>query len=366
MASLRGRIDFRGMAIVVVVLAVGGFALSRVGALRNPVLRTADQLASSENYPAPDFQGIASWINSSPLTVEALRGQVVLVDFWTYSCVNCIRTLPFLKAFHSTYGQSGLQIVGVHSPEFSFEKIEANVRAAVQEHEVTWPVAMDNDLRTWDAYKNRFWPHVYLLDQSGHVRYDFIGEGRDKPMESAIRTLLARPGLKLPPPVPLSMPGLTEHMTPEIYLGTERGAVEGSLANPEGFRQGHPFRYAAPSQAEVQQVGPGGKFFLAGLWLESPESIQPASPGAQVILSFFAKDVYVVGGPQGATPASLGITLDGQPLPADSSGEEVRNATVNLDRRDLFHLIHLPQEGTHLLTLTAHDTSALLFTFTFG
>jgi thiol-disulfide isomerase/thioredoxin len=365
---MRGKIDFRIVTVIVLALAVGGFALSRVGVLRNPILRTAGaaEAHSTENYAAPDFEGITAWINSSPLTIADLRGQVVLVDFWTYSCINCIRTLPFLKTFYSAYQKDGLQVVGVHSPEFSFEKVQANVQAAVQEHEVTWPVAMDNDMRTWDAYKNRYWPHVFLIDRTGHVRYDFIGEGSDKAIESAIRALLARPGLTLPAPATLPHSDVSQQLTPEIYLGPQRGAVQRSLGNPEGFRQGHPFRYATPTAAEVQQAGPGGRFFLSGTWLESAEYVQPAAPGAQLILLFFAKDVYIVAGPEGSAAASVSITLDGRPPPADLSGVDVQGGTLTMGRRDLFHLIHLPAEGTHFLTITAPDTSAQLFTFTFG
>jgi thiol-disulfide isomerase/thioredoxin len=365
---MRGKVDFRIVTVVVLALAIGGFALSRVGALRNPVLRTAGaaEAHSHENYPAPDFEGIAAWINSPPLSITALHGQVVLVDFWTYSCVNCVRTLPFLKTFYSTYQPDGLQVVGVHSPEFSFEKVQANVQAAVLEHGVTWPVAMDNDLRTWGVYRNQYWPHVYLIDRNGDVRYDFIGEGNDKAIESEIRSLLARPGLTLPGPATLPRSDVSQQLTPEIYLGPKRGIPQGSLGNPEGFRQGHPFRYALPTAAQVQQAGPGGRFFLAGTWLESAEDVMPAAPGAQIILLFFAKDVYIVGGPQGSTPASLGLTLDGGPPGVDVSGEDVRSGTLTMGRRDLFHLIHLPSEGTHVLTLTARDASAQLFTFTFG
>jgi thiol-disulfide isomerase/thioredoxin len=163
------RIDFRLVTAVVFVLAVGGFAASRLPGLRSPVLKSAvsAQANKEESLPAPDFQGITAWINSPPLSIGSLKGDVILVDFWTYSCVNCIRTLPFLKAFYATYHPFGLQIVGVHSPEFSFEKVESNVRAAVSEHGVVWPVAMDNDRSTWDAYRNQYWPHVYLVDRTG-------------------------------------------------------------------------------------------------------------------------------------------------------------------------------------------------------
>jgi len=140
---------------------------------------------------APEFVGIVQWLNSESLTLADLRGKVVLVDFWTYSCINCLRTLPYLRDWHEKYAGKGLVIVGVHSSEFDFEKSEDNVRQAVARERVTWPVAMDNNFETWRAYRNRFWPHKFLLDKSGVVRYDHIGEGAYLETESKIRELLA-------------------------------------------------------------------------------------------------------------------------------------------------------------------------------
>lgn len=144
--------------------------------------------------PAPDFRGIEQWINSSPLSLTELQGKVVLVDFWTYSCINCQRTLPYVRSWQDKYADHGLVIVGVHSPEFDFESVEANVREAVERERVTWPVAMDNDFSTWRAYENRWWPHKFLIDQDGLIRYDHIGEGAYQETELHIRNLLVEAG----------------------------------------------------------------------------------------------------------------------------------------------------------------------------
>ena len=127
--------------------------------------------------PAPEFVGITKWLNSNPLTMAELRGQVVLIDIWTYTCINCLRTLPYIRDWNSKYAGNGLTIVGVHSPEFEFEKREEGVREAIVRESVAWPVAMDNDFKTWMAYKNRYWPHKFLIDHNGRVIYDHIGEG---------------------------------------------------------------------------------------------------------------------------------------------------------------------------------------------
>ena len=360
--------DFRVVTVVVLVLALGGFLASRLTTLRTPVLSTAGaaEAHSNEDYPAPNFQGVTAWINSPPLSVTDLRGKVVLVDFWTYSCINCIRTLPFLKSFDAQYRPFGLDIVGVHSPEFSFEKVQSNVQAAVMERGVVWPVAMDNDLKTWTAYKNQYWPHVYLVDRQGNVRYDFIGEGQDAAMQAAIRTLLAEPGVTLPraAPLPVSGPSQTQ-LTPEIYLGPQRGQVQGSLANAEGYRSGA-FDYPPPDPGRIQQAGPGGQFFLSGPWRAAGEDIQPGAAGAQVILPFYARDVYIVGGPAASGAATLSVMLDGQPVPVALSGQDVHDGVVTLDHRDLYHLVHLGGVQYHVLTLSTRDANGELFTFTFG
>ena len=158
---------------------------------RDPEATGGRHRRSCEDYgPAPDFHGIARWLNSEPLTLRELRGRVVLVDFWTYSCINCLRTLPYIREWDERYRDAGLTIVGVHSPEFAFERVESNVRENVRELGVRYPVALDNDFVTWQSWRNQYWPAKYLIDKRGHVRYYHFGEGDYAETEEAIRTLL--------------------------------------------------------------------------------------------------------------------------------------------------------------------------------
>ena len=171
---------------------------------------------------APEFDGIEGWLNSEPLTLERLRGRVVLIDFWTYSCVNCLRTLPFVTEWDSRYRGSGLTIVGVHSPEFAFEREEANVRENVGKLGIEYPIALDNGFRTWSAWSNQYWPAKYLIDREGHVRYYHFGEGDYDETEEAIRELLARRGTSVPMASGLEDDSPRGRVTPESYLGYER------------------------------------------------------------------------------------------------------------------------------------------------
>jgi hypothetical protein len=224
---------------------------------------------------------------------------------------------------------------------------------------------MDNDRSTWDAYRNQYWPHVYLVDRTGRIRYDYIGEGSDEQIQGSIRKLLAESGTRLPAPAPLPSLALSSHITPEIYLGPARGAVEGSLGNPQGYRPGT-FEYPEPPPSLIQQAGPGGHFFLAGRWSIADESVRAAQAGSRVFLSFYAKDVYLVGGPIGPSPGGLRVSLDGRPVAVGVAGEDVRGGVVTFSRRDLYHVIHLSGVQPHLLTLTSTGPNVELFTFTFG
>ena len=365
----RHGIDFRVLGIAVLVLGAGGLAASKLSGLTKPVLDTAHQaqVHSQENYAAPDFAGISTWINSPPLTVASLQGHVTLVDFWTYSCVNCIRTLPYLRSFYSQYHRLGFDIVGVHTPEFTFEKDPSNVRAAVKEHQIPWPVAMDNEMATWSAYKNQYWPHVYLLDANGHVRYDFIGEGNDIAIQAAIRTLLAAPGVRVPSAAPLPSQDLSGDMTPEIYLGYERGEYSQSLANSEGYTHDRPVTYAEPSPQAVQAAGSRGVFWLSGGWRASREHVTPVGAGAEIILNFSASDAYIVAGPAAdGSPGVLDAQLDGSPIPPAEQGGGLHDGRLSLRFRDLYHLVHLATPGQHVLTLTVSNPNVAVYTFTFG
>jgi cytochrome c biogenesis protein CcdA/thiol-disulfide isomerase/thioredoxin len=238
---------------------------------------------------APDFTGIADWLNTpgdKPLSLASLRGKVVLVDFWTYSCINCIRTLPHLRAWYSAYHKAGLEIVGVHTPEFAFEHVLGNVRNATHHLHVTWPVALDNSYGTWTAYSNQYWPADYLVDKSGRVRDYHFGEGAYGQTEAAIRTLLGEVGPAHAAPVPDETP--QEQSTPESYLGTERLArYVGSAIHAN-----------VPTQYTFASALPVDDLTYAGIWTVGSQRIV-AGLGARLRVHFRAQYVYLVLGGKG-------------------------------------------------------------------
>ena len=252
---------------------------------------------ASKFTQAPDVEGITAWINSPPLTLQQLRGKVVLVDFWTYSCINCLRTLPYLKSWDMRYRDRGLVILGVHSPEFAFEHSLGNVRAAVKRLGVRYPVALDNDFATWTAYKNQYWPADYLIDRKGRLRDVHFGEGDYARTEREIRTLLATslpPALEQPDRTP------TELRTPESYLGYTRiGNYNGSTLHPDVAAT-----YTFPPSLLKDS------FAYAGVWKVEGQRIV-AGPNARLRLSFLARSVHLVLTGRGV----VHVKLNGRPLP---------------------------------------------------
>jgi cytochrome c biogenesis protein CcdA/thiol-disulfide isomerase/thioredoxin len=292
---------------------------------------------------APGFIGIAHWLNTTgdrPISLPSLRGKVVLVDFWTYSCINCIRTLPHLRAWYAAYHKDGLDIVGVHTPEFAFEHVLGNVRQATHDLHVTWPVALDNSYSTWMAYSNQYWPAEYLIDKTGHVRHYQFGEGDYGGTEQAIRSLLAETGAG----VPAHMASVvnktpTEGITPESYLGTAR------LARYVGTKI-HP---NVPWQYAFAATLPADDLSYAGNWNVGSERIV-ASLGARLRLHFRARFVYIVLGGKGAVQA----LVDGEPQ---------RTVRVNADR--LYTVVSgaAAREGVLELRFSPGVTA---YAFTFG
>jgi thiol-disulfide isomerase/thioredoxin len=247
--------------------------------------------------PAPDFRGITHWFNSKPLTVRELRGKVVLVDFWTYSCINCLRTLPHLRAWWREYHRAGLEIVGVHTPEFAFEAEPSNVRSATRDLRVRWPVALDPDYATFKAYRNEYWPAEYLIDKQGHIRHEHFGEGEYGRTEQAIRQLLGEPG---PARAELADMTPTELITPETYLGYDHQLERYAGSQPVPGRQA---RYIASSAL------PQNEWALWGNWRLGPEHTT-AGRNAALGLHFHAKDVYLVMGGRGR----VGVSVNGHQL----------------------------------------------------
>lgn len=263
--------------------------------------------------PAPNFVGITDWINSSPLTIEQLRGKVVLVDFWTYSCINCIRTLPYLKNWYEKYKGNGFIIVGVHTPEFEFEKDVNNVKDAVKRFGITYPVAMDNNYGTWEAYNNSYWPAHYLIDQDGIIRQFHFGEGGYLETENGIRSLLGLSLLKEPSIKTEMVTAIAQ--TPETYLGYKRGH---SYTSENEIKSDATSLYTFSKALGTDKVG------LKGEWQVKDEYIISESNDSTMTLNFMANRVYLVLGGESSLPIT--VELDGKPLLKE-------NMTVDMNQK---------------------------------
>jgi len=307
---------------------------------------------------APDFAGNQKWFNTPggrALSLPELtrRRKVVLVDFWTYTCINCIRTLPYLRAWHDAYAGQGLTIVGVHTPEFAFEKDAGNVRDAIRQNRLRYPVAQDNDYATWNAWGNQYWPAKYLIDSEGQVRYTHFGEGDYEETEAAIRALLAEAGDKDLGAGVRTDTGFSpsQQATPETYLGTQRarGWTERLRDGTRRYRFG----------GEL----PSNGFALSGTWSIDGESATAVS-GSTLHARVYAKDVYLVlSGPRRGT-GEMRIRLDGKPIGATDAGRDVKGSRVRVPSQRLYHLVSLDEAREHELTLRfERGTSAYAFTF---
>jgi cytochrome c biogenesis protein CcdA/thiol-disulfide isomerase/thioredoxin len=316
---------------------------------------TLDSLLAPSQQ-APELDGGGNWFNSEPLILQKLRGKVVLIDFWTYSCINCIRTLPYLKAWYDKYHDDGLVIIGVHSPEFEFEKSPENVREAIADFELKYPVVQDNNFAIWRAYNNRYWPAKYLIDKEGNIRYTHFGEGAYSETETKIRELLGEMGavpqdemVDLPPFIP-------QAQTPETYLGAWR--LE-RFASPERVVQDKLQTYSRPKTLGLNQ------FAYEGSWMVGYQYAAPQRQ-AKLRLRFSARDVHLVMRPIASDSTQVRVLLDGQPVSAAQAGADVENGLVTLDKDRLYNLIHLENPGDYELTLEFPENNVEVFAFTFG
>jgi thiol-disulfide isomerase/thioredoxin len=286
---------------------------------------------------APALHADGVWINSKPLTLSRLRGKVVLIDFWTYSCINCLRTLPHLKAWDATYRSKGLVIIGVHTPEFAFEHVSSNVRSAVQRLGIRYPVVQDNRFKTWDNYANQYWPAEYLIDRTGHVRRTHFGEGEYPQTESLIRRLLAVKG-KRAQQFPDMTP--TEAMTPETYLGYARIAnYAGSPIVPD-----KPTRYTFANDLV------SNAFSYDGTWRVGSEAITAIS-GARLRLNFQARNVYLVLGGRG----TVQVLIDGK-----------HTKTLRVDAQRLYTVRASNRLASQALLELHFSPGVQAYSFTFG
>lgn len=305
---------------------------------------------------APEFVGTERWFNTSgdrPLTLKQLRGRVVLVDFWTYSCINCIRTLPYLKAWDARYRKDGLTIVGVHTPEFPFEREASNVEAAIAEDGIKYPVVQDNEQQTWSAYGNQYWPAEYFIDARGNVRYVHFGEGEYGEKEKVIRALLAEAGDQVGKGMS-GAHGLKPSLgvtTPETYLGDARAE---RFTNPMLSPGLHDF--SAPPKV------PPNEFAFRGPWRIEFHSATAA--GGSLELNFGARHVYLVLGSVGG-PRRVRVLLDGRLIAPALAGADVHGGVVTVDSQRLYELVDLPRVGHHVLRLEP-EAGVMGYAFTFG
>lgn len=313
--------------------------------------------ASKSFGSAPAFMAEGPWFNTAKayepgpaLSLEGLRGKVVLIDFWTYSCVNCVRTLPWLKAWDKAYRDAGFVIVSVHSPEFAFEKVAGNVQKAIADLGVSWPVVMDNSYAQWKAYDNHYWPSHYLIDAQGKVRSWHFGEGDYEKTEAEIRALLMESGRHVAKALaPAAM--ASQAKTPEIYLGYGRARGFASAVYPVADRKIGYRPSRKPATAEWN---------LEGDWTIAKEYVEGES-GTTLQLGFDALDVYLVAQPQNAS-AKLRVQIDGQ-VPGDT--EDIHGGIIELKASRMYHLAGKISPGAHVISLMP-DSGVRLYSFTFG
>ncbi|WP_186101541.1 cytochrome c biogenesis protein DipZ [Burkholderia gladioli] len=319
---------------------------------------------------APSLAGATEWLNSPPLTNASLRGKVVLVDFWTYSCINCLRTLPYVKAWARKYRNDGLVVIGVHAPEFAFERDIGNVKKATHDLGVTYPVAIDNGYSIWRAFNNEYWPAHYFIDAQGRVRYHHFGEGDYVQSERAIQQLLVEAGHPDAAQVPLGIDGPAasgaqaaadnaDMRSPETYVGYARAE---NFSSPGGQLHDREHDYAAPAQPGLDDWG------LAGAWSVAEQQATLAKPGGRIVYRFHARDLHLVLGPgKNGTPVRFRVTIDGT-APGASHGADVNADGVGtVTGQRLYQLIR--QSGPivdHTFSIEFLDPGVQAFAFTFG
>ena len=304
---------------------------------------------------APEFAGINKWLNSQPLTLQSLRGKVVLVDFWTYTCINCIRTLPFVTGWYEKYKGKGFVVVGVHTPEFEFEKKTENVEQAIKQYNIHYPVAQDNDYATWTAYQNQYWPAKYLIDAKGVIRWIHFGEGEYEKGELAIQELLKEAGnLVLDGTIKALDQTPKAKFSPETYLGSSR------------------MQYLYPNRSvsngnqtfSLSKNIPSNSFSFGGEWMVDDE-YSKTGKNAVLEYNFFASKVFLVMKPTSLGAGEVKVYLDGKLIDNLNSGIDVENGIVTVDKDRLYNLVELKNAESHLLRLEFSE-GIEIFAFTFG
>ena len=314
---------------------------------------------------APDLVGIAHYLNTTPEELtEKIKDKVVLYDIWTYSCINCIRTLPYITAWDEKYSEQGLLIVGIHSPEFEFEKDPKNVEMAIDKHGIEYPVVMDNNMETWKAFENNYWPRKYIADHEGYLRYDHIGEGGYEETEKIIQQLLEERstslGIDMTSTASLVDIEEFEHSmfrTPELYFGYHFAQNRNQLGSEEGFQPGQIVSYSKPDSIDLH------KFYLTGDWKNYDDSMELISETGTIKLLYNAKEVNIVT----ENDAMLEISLDGSPIPTEHTGKDITiDSTLQVTEAGLYNIISSESSSSHVMEIKVAGEGFQIFTFTFG
>jgi len=325
----------------------------------------------SQFKKAKDFSKISEYINTKPISFDDLKDKVVLVDFWTYSCINCIRTIPHLNEWYDKYSDKGLVIVGIHTPEFEFEKNPENVKSAVQKFGIKYPVLQDNDKETWNEYENRYWPRKYVVDDEGYIRYDHIGEGAYQETEKVIQALLteraAHLGIKninLNSSESIDNSSKFEYrdinfskiQSPELYFGYEFARTP--LGNNEGFKPDQSVHYILPENIAIKP----NMIYLEGKWKNNLDNMELQSNNGSIILKYNSKSVNIVAGGNG----NFTVKQDGNLIKNDLSKDSSTDGKFMIDDKRLYNLVTNKDYREHTIEIDVKGEGFQIYTFTFG
>lgn len=315
----------------------------------------------------PDLDGAVAWLNSAPLNHRSLRGKVVLVDFWTYTCINSLRPLPYVKSWAGKYKDAGLVVIGVHTPEFSFEKERGNVQNALRDLKVTYPVAIDSNYAIWQAFNNEYWPAQYLIDSKGRIRYQHFGEGEYRELERLIQGLLKESGatgfdgnlVSVSGAGVEAAPDFTNERSPETYIGYRQAE---HFASPERVARDSRKTYTAPARLAVNQWG------LSGSWKVGEESAVSQEPGGKIVFKFHSRDLHLVLAPtKDGKPVRFKVTLDSETPGENCGSDAAADGTGEVREPRLYQLIR--QKGVvqdRIFEIEFLDPGVHALDFTFG
>jgi thiol-disulfide isomerase/thioredoxin len=343
--------------------------ITSVSNSKNGISNIKLSIDKSQFRKAPEFKGITSYINTNGTRLSDLKGKVVLVDFWTYSCINCIRTLPYLVDWNQKYSDKGLVIVGIHSPEFEFEKNINNVKQAVTRFGIKYPVLLDNDHETMNAFQNSYWPRKYLVDSEGYIRYDHIGEGGYAETENAIRSLLAESsnqqglGSSNLNQTKLIVPGaqtvdFNQIKTPELYFGYQYARAQ--LGNIQGFSPEKVVNYTVSGSNLDPNI-----IYLQGLWKNNPDSMELVGRDGKIMLAYSAKSINIVAGGKGEAY----VKEDGKDNNTNNTfiGNDVDSGgKLTVDGQRLYNIADHINYESHQIEIDAKGPGFKIYTFTFG